>query len=231
MVAGSLVVLGFLLSEIDWGFLAISAFGAFGPGILREMGILRDRDEFQLRASRRAGNHAYLVAGLMAFLLMAYMRSVEPGPVDPEPLVTAFLVVLWFTWLLSSLLAYWGPRKTASRLLLVFGSLWGLFAILSNVGPEYQGVLGFIMALVVMLPFFGLAYVARRWPRIAGAVLLLVSVYFFYFFGLYEIFTDPLAMGRPVVLVLFLGPLCASGIALLCMKIDDEEGAEADEAS
>ncbi len=226
LIAGFLVILGFVLTEIDWGFLALAALGTFGPGILREFGWLRDRDEFQLRAAHRAGHHAYLTAGLMAFLLVAYVRSKEPGPVDPEPLVTAFLVILWFTWLLSSLLSYWGPRRTASRLLIVFGSFWLVFAVLSNLGPEYRGILGVLIGASITLPFFALAYTARRWPRITGVLLLAISAFFFYFFGLYEIFHDPLATGRPVVLVCFLGPLLASGIALLNVDSNEDEGEE-----
>jgi hypothetical protein len=226
LIAGSLVILGLVLMEIDGGFLALAALGTFGPGILRELGLLRDRDEFQLRAAHRAGHHAYLVTGLIAFLLVAFVRSKEPGPVNPEPLITAFLVILWFTWLLSSLLAYWGPRRTASRLLMVFGSVWLVFAVLSNLGPEYRGILGVLIGASITLPFFALAYTARRWPRITGGILLACSAFFFYFFKLYEIFEHPLEMGRPVVLVLFLGPLLASGIALLGVDSSEDESEE-----
>jgi hypothetical protein len=73
-----------------------------------------------------------------------------------------------------------------------------------------------LMQSSLAVPFFLLAWVARRWPRVAGAFLLLVSVFFFWFFGLYEIFgPDPLAKGRLMVIVLFLGPLVASGVMLL----------------
>ncbi len=45
------------------------------------------------------------------------------------------LVVLWMTWLFSSTLRYWGARKTASRVLIVFGSFWAVFVI-ANVLSE-----------------------------------------------------------------------------------------------
>ena len=38
------------------------------------------KDEFEMRAARRAGYHAYLVGGLMVFLLVAAYRS----SADPE---------------------------------------------------------------------------------------------------------------------------------------------------
>jgi len=38
-----------LLRWLDWRGAALCALGAFGPGILRELGWLRDQDEFQRR--------------------------------------------------------------------------------------------------------------------------------------------------------------------------------------
>lgn len=64
LIAGGLVVLGLLLSMfVSWGFLILAGLGAFGPGILRELGWLRDQDEFQRQATYRAGYLAYLVGG------------------------------------------------------------------------------------------------------------------------------------------------------------------------
>ena len=165
LIASGVVVLGFLLTGVSWGFLTLVALGTFGPGILRELGWLKDKDEFERRAARRAGYHAYLVGGFVTFLLVAYLRSGERSIEHPGELVTLVLVVLWFTWLLSSLLAYWGPRKTASRILIIFGSVWLLFNIISNLGPEWTGPTALIMQSLLAAPFFILAYVARRWPR------------------------------------------------------------------
>lgn len=224
LIASGLVLLGFALCGISWWFFALVALGTFGPGIARELGWLKDQDEFQRRAARRAGYHAYLVGGLMTFLLIAFFRANEQGVEHAAPLVTAIAVVLWFTWLLSSLLAYWGARKTASRILIAFGCAWWLFSILDSL----TSVTAFVMASLVAVPFFALAYVARRWPRVAGVLLLAFASFFFYFFGLYEVFgDDPLGKGRPVVLVLFIGPLLASGIALLRAGRDEMQEAEA----
>ncbi|MCK4303985.1 MAG: hypothetical protein KAY24_07085, partial [Candidatus Eisenbacteria sp.] len=145
LVATGVVILGLVLCNISWGYLCVVALGAFGPGILRELGLLRDKDEFERRAARRAGYHAYLVGGLFTFLLVSYFRANEQPIQEPASLVTMILIVLWFTWLLSSLLSYWGPRKTASRLLTVFGSFWLLFVILSNTGTAWRGPMGIIM--------------------------------------------------------------------------------------
>jgi hypothetical protein len=217
VIAGTLVLAGFLLAEIDWGFIGLAGIGIFGPGILRELGWLRDKDEFELRAARRAGYHAYLVGGLLVFLLIAAYRHLEgpdelPTPLDhPSQLVTTIFAVLWFTWLLSSLLSYWGALKTARRILFAFGTVWLIFNILAGEG---NWMTSFMQSLLAV-PVFAAALLGGRWPRIFGVLLLLVSGYFFHLFGFVAIFTAPLAMGRSVVLVLFFGPLVASGLALL----------------
>ena len=214
MIASVFVLAGFLLAGIDWGFLAVSAVAMFLPGILREMGWLKDKDEFQLQAARRAGYHAYMAGGLFAFLLTAWYRSVGPEVGFPGALVEDVLVVMWFTWLLSSLVAYWGAARTATRLLLIFGGVWLLFNLLGSGGKLVETLIQCLLAV----PFFLTALVARRWPRVAGVLLLGFSVFFFKFFGLAEVFAgDPSAHGRILVIVLFIGPLFASGVALLSL--------------
>jgi len=212
LVASILVVAGFLLTVIDWGFIAISAVAMFLPSILRELGVLRDKDEFQMEAARRAGYHAYLAGGLFAFLMAAWFRSAEPKVEFPGALLEDVLIVMWFTWLLSSLMAYWGARKTAVRILYIFGSVWLVFNIFAGEGHAVATVMQSLLAV----PFFLAGWLASRWPRAIGILLLLVSVFFFTIFHLMRVFhEDPTQMGRIPVIVLFLGPLLASGIALL----------------
>ena len=222
LVGAGLFILGFLLTEIDWRFLALSALGAFGPGILREWGWVRDKDEFQLEAARRAGYHAYLAGGLTALVLVGMIRAAE-GPLEEAgELVIVLLAVMWFTWLLSSLFGYWGPQKTVARILVIFGSVWLIFNIVGNI---QGGIVALIMQSLLAVPFFLLAWTARRWPRIAGVILLAVSAFFFWFFGLYEVFgPDPMAKGRFLVIVLFIGPLAASGVMLLGSRSSEESG-------
>ncbi|MBT3254633.1 MAG: hypothetical protein HN995_11920 [Candidatus Marinimicrobia bacterium] len=220
LIAGVVVLLGFGLSEISWAFLSLAALGTFGPGILRELGILNDQDEFQRRADRQAGYHAFLTAGLFTFLLVTYLRSGDRNVEEPEVAVSLILAILWFTWFLSSLLSYWGPQKTVSRVLYGFGWVWLVFNIVGNLTDP----IALIMQSLVAMPFFLLAYVAKRWPQIAGVVLIAVSAFFFYFFHLYEIFgPNPLEKGRGMVIILFMGPLLVSGIILLRNRVVEDE--------
>jgi hypothetical protein len=223
LVAGGMVVVGFMLTGISWWFLLLAGLGTFGPGILREMGWLCDKDEFQRQAGYRAGYHAFLTAGLVCFCLMAFLRSEERMVKDPEEFATLFLAILWFTWFLSSLLDYWGPKKTAARILCAFGSVWLVFTIVSNLGPEWTGWTALLLHPLLTLPFFALAWLSHRWPRTTGALLLVASIFFMQLFGFFR--SSPLGLvTRCITFTLFLGPLLASGIALLCSGENDEAG-------
>lgn len=222
LVAGALVLLGFLLPVREghpswWAVLLVGA-GTFGPGLLRELGWLKDKDEFQLQAARRAGYHAFLATGFAAFLWIAFVRSGPRHLKNPEELATFFAGILWFTWMVSSLFAYWGPRKTAIRLLLLYGGAWLLFCIVD----ELRNPVALILQSLITLPFFAAAWSARRWPRVSGALLLAASAFFLWFIGRMH-----LQRGFPLVvsaltLLLFVGPLLASGIALLVQTASEE---------
>jgi len=220
LIAGGLVIAGVLLSMfVHEGFLALAGLGAFGPGILRELGLLSDHDEFQRHAAHRAGYHAYLVGGLATAFVVAALRSRGGTLDDSSEWVTLILLLLWTTWLFSAMLDYWGARKTASRVLMVFGSFWTVFVgaqvVGGLVGPEPLQLIGVLMGLVIVGPFFLLAWTAGRWPRGTGGALLAISALFLAIFG------PGWAGGSlqlPSVLVtatLLLVPLIASGIALL----------------
>jgi len=217
LFAGGLILIGFWLTSVSWWFLLLVGLGTFGPGVLREMGWLGDKDEFQRRADHRAGYHAFLTAGFAAFGLVAFFRSGERVVRDSEELATLFLALLWFTWFLSSLLAYWGTEKTVVRILSVFGFAWLGFAILGNVGSEWSGWPALLLHPLLSAPFFVLAWVSKRWPRPAGILLLVAALFFFQFFQMFR--RDNLALvTEGVTFILFLGPLLASGIALLASE-------------
>ena len=125
-------------------------------------------------AAHRAGYHAFLTVGLVAFVLVSFFRS--GGTVEhPHRLVSFFLALLWFTWLFSSLLAYWGPPRAAAWILRVFGSVVLVFTIVSNLGPEWTGWAALLLHPLLAAPFFILAWLSGRWPRVSGLLLLSFS--------------------------------------------------------
>ena len=131
LIGGVLVILGFVLMNWNEWFMVLIGAGTFGPGILRELGWLKDQDEFKRRAAHRAGYHAFIVTGLAAFLIYAYTRS-GGALKKAEELSLVYVALLWFTWMFSSLFSYWGPHKTAFRTLIAFGCAWGAFNIIGN---------------------------------------------------------------------------------------------------
>ena len=213
LIAGVLVTLGLLLSTfMGWGFLIVAGLGAFGPGILRELGWLRDQDEFQRQAAHRAGYHAYLIGGLATVLIVSAVRWNGTDVEVSSEWIVLIMVVLWMTWLFSSLLAYWGAPKTASRVLMVFGSFWAVFVLANLVSEPFQ-LVGVFAGIMFVAPFFGLAYIAGRRPRLTGILLLGVAAAFL-------VITAPTgsSLKLSTILVtdaLLVVPLIASGIALL----------------
>lgn len=210
----ALIAAGVLLTGVSWWFLLLSAVGAYGPGLLREFGYLHDRDEFQRLAAYRAGYHAYLISGILAFSLVAFFRSSDLQINDLEELSTLFLTCLSFTWLLSSLIGFWGAQKSAYRFLLTFGIIWLAFTILSNTGSEWRGWMPLLLHPLLAIPFFILAILSLRLPRLAGLLLLLSAGGLTWFFQFFQ--RDNLAIiNQAIVFILFIGPLIASGVALL----------------
>jgi len=224
LISGALVIGGFFLTGLSWWFLLLVGAGLFGPGLLREMGWLQDKDEFQRVADYRAGYHAFLAAGIVAIGLVAFTRSGERAIRDPEELATLFLSLLCFTWIFSALLAYWGVQKTAARMLYGFGCAWLVFAIVSNLGSEWTGWQALVLQPLITLPFFVCGWLAGRWPRIAGLVLIGAAVFFVQFFGMFRNDNQAL-INQVITFILLVGPILASGIALLAVGggSDEEE--------
>ena len=221
LIAGGLVVLGLLLSAfVAEGLLVVAGLGAFGPGILRELGWLRDQDEFQRQAAHRAGYHAYLIGGLATVLIVSALRWSGTDVEVSSEWIMLILVVLWMTWLFSALLAYWGAPKTASRVLIVFGSFWAVFVLAHLVSEppslsNPESLLGLLMGFVFVAPWFVLAYIAGRRPRLTGVLLLVVSAVFLLMVAPTWFARSLEVSSMLVTAVLLIVPLAASGIALL----------------
>ncbi|MCF7824963.1 MAG: hypothetical protein K9N35_12440 [Candidatus Marinimicrobia bacterium] len=220
LIAGTLVFLGILLAvTIDMRFLIITGLGAFGPGFLRELGILRDQDEFARLANYRAGYIASLFAGSTAILIIAFLKA---GSVDLEGESLALAIILSILWLVTvftSLQKFWGIQKAVFRILTVFGTFWLIFILLSH----FQEPVSMLMESLVVLPFFLLAWMSRRWPRIAGAVIIVLGIFCFFLFRLYSAASDEKILVNIMVFILFICPLLVTGTALVALKPDEEE--------
>jgi len=231
LVAGALVVIGVLLwMFVSKGLLFVAGLGAFGPGILREVGLLRDHDEYQRQAAHRAGYHAYLAGGLVVALVASGLAWRGGEIRDAAEWVLFILVVMWGAWMFSALLAYWGARKTAVRILRTFGAFWAVFVVASLAGDAHWprnahdlwlAVQGVLAGTMFVAPFFVLAWTADRWPRRTGGFLLAVA-------ALFLAVTAPIGgLQWSTILVrdtLLVAPLVVTGIALLREVPEADDG-------
>ena len=220
LIAFALTSLGVLLgATVDMAFLILAGAGIFGPNLLRELGLLRDRDEWQQAAARRAAMHAYLVGGLFTLALVVTQEwgsaDLDDNAYSAAVLLLAFLV----PYFLSYLTSFWGPMKAAVRILFAFGLFWLLFNILSNLTSP----VAMFMQCLVAVPFFALGLLGLRFPRVTGVLLMLAAIFFFFAFDVHEGFRSTENFGSMAVFLLFLLPLGYSGVSLLGVRRDAED--------
>lgn len=218
LIAGTLVALGiFLWMFVAKGLLVVAGLGAFGPGILRELGWLRDHDEFQRAAAHRAGYHAYLIGGFITVALIAFLEFQGEQEAITSEWLRLILVISWLSWLFSALLAYWGAPRTAKRVLFTFGAFWAVFASASvmseaSISDPLGIAKGVLAASAIVGPFFVFGWTADRWPRWTGIGLVAATL------GLSWLFMPKETLQWATVLLthaMLLVPLLACGIALL----------------
>ena len=219
VIAFLLTTAGILLgATVDMAFLILAAAGIFGPNLLREFGLLRDRDEFQREAALRASMRSYIIGGLFTMALVIVHEWGSADLDDNSYSAAVILLAFMVPYFCSYLTSFWGPAKAAQRILLAFGLFWLLFNILGNLTSP----MAMLMQCLVALPFFVLALMGRHLPRVTGALLLALALFAFFFFDLSAGFTGERKGAMAVILLLWL-PLAYSGIALLGHRHEDAE--------
>ena len=204
-----LVVVGLVLgATVSMGFMALFGLGAVGPALLREVGILRDQDEFQRQASLRAGLRAYLIGGAFLTIVIAVKQWHHANLDHDAYSASGVLAVLVVSYFLGSVTSFWGARNAAFRILLAFGTFWLVFVLLSH-----EGVADLIEAALAM-PFFALAFASRRWPRVSGVLVLAAGVGATMLFRLDRMFSAS-DNSSLFVFVVFVLPLVFCGWTLL----------------
>lgn len=99
-----------------------------------------------------------------------------------------------------------------------FGAFWLVFVAATLIGDAMSMeardmLLGLAMGTLVVAPFFGLGWTARRWPRATGIGLLVVSVALLAIFGRRK---PGLEWSTTAMTALLLGgPFLVCGLALL----------------
>ena len=222
LVSIVLVAAGLILAvTVHMGWLILFGLGAFGPALLRDVGLLRDHDELQREVAFRAGQRAFLATGI---LLVAWIATRKWGVANLEGdaiQASAVLACLVVTHFMSRLTGFWGAQRAAARILVTFGALWLVFAVTAVAGdPRELLGRGSLMTLMIVGPFFALAWTCRRWPRVTGILLIACSIAAFLLFRLQRILSDdPSAL---MVALTFVLPLIVVGVALLGVKPEND---------
>ena len=149
----------------------------FLPSLLRELGLLKDGDEYTRRVMYRAGFHALLVSALLVFATWA--AAIPTGTHYTGSLLTGETLrkIIMYTFVVSYLLQYWGSREGSFRILLGM-SLWILLPLSRMLVASQFFPAGYGWGVVaISASIAGLAFLVRRWPRLGGVLLLVVFVF------------------------------------------------------
>jgi len=145
--------------------------------LLREVGILADRDERQRAVSHRSSHIAFLAAMLIAgviFVRTAVIENREP-PVE----VSVILFVSLFVKFAALVIQARARRAAGLAIAWVIGGAWLLFTLASH---------GFsVMSLMEAVPWiaiFAAAIVGARRPKVGGWALLAMGLATLYLFVL-----------------------------------------------
>lgn len=172
--AGLCVALGALVHR-DF-YLGLVAFAVARP-LLREFGLLADRDERQQLLSYRSSHVAFLVVMVIAgiiFVKTALIDNAEP------PLEVSFILFVGLLVKFTGLTMQARARRRAGiAIAWVVGGAWLLFTLASH-----GFSLGSLIEATPWLAVFAFALVARRWPKISGAGLVVIGLGTLYFFVL-----------------------------------------------
>ena len=168
-------VTAFALQHRWWWLQGVAAAAITLPSVLREIGVLKDADEFTRTVARRAGFHAMaFVSGLYLLTIILHQCGVADGTLGSAETVKITEAI----FLISYLLQYWGAREGVFRL------------FLGSAAVTASGLAGFwrpenpttfrLTALGALLGFAlfqsGLALLVRMHPRAAGRALMLLMV-------------------------------------------------------
>jgi len=187
-------------------YIAIIAL-AFARPILREFGLVADRDEWQVAVSHRSSHVAFLVA--MGIAAVAFLRSSFMDEGGPPGIVSLLLFIPLLVKVAAWQLTGRGRRRTGLVLGFAIGGFWFLFSALSGDFNPQLAVGG--------LPLLG-AFLALRWQRLGAVILLLCGAVTGYFFVLQGM-TPPQA--QLFVGLMLPAPLILAGVLLMMRGGDD----------
>lgn len=200
--AALIVMLGVFVDRMF--YVALVAVAFIRP-LLREAGVLSDRDERQVSVSHRSSHIAFLLA--MALAAALFVKQAVVDLEEPNYELSLLLFVPLLTKLAAWQLTSRGRRRAALSMGFAVGAFWLLFSMLAGDFNPQLAVGGLPLAATLL---------ALRWERAGGALLLGLGVFAFFFFG------------RMSLIVLFLlpTPLILAGALLAAGGLMDRNREE-----
>lgn len=184
-IALGLGVVGLFLSRIQApgssGWLGLLGLAVFGPPLLRELGLLRDDDEYTRNIRWRAGFHGAMFAGLAIFLNYVVLVTYRDHPEAIQQKLWLFPMNglrqnLVLIYLISYLIQYWGAARGVFRILLGLSALFLVeFGMGLVQGRSYPD--GFLWPALLAMALFlaaliGGAFLSLRRPGLTGRLIL-----------------------------------------------------------
>lgn len=177
--------------------------------LVREFRPKTELDERQIVISRFSSHIAFYTLLALASLVMVH-DYISAGQ-EPDPALTMIIIVPLVIKFLISLFQNYDIQQVARWIVIFFGGIWILFALLSH-GPGLEGIIEALPFLII----FASAFVIGRYPVPGAIVLIAMAVGLTLFFGGWM--RLPNVYVRILMYVLIPLPLVLSALAILINK-------------
>ncbi len=217
----SLAIIGLILGNILTPyFYLLSAVAIFLPILLRNTGILNDKDEYQLETLKLSGNTAFCIGGILAFMFAIGFKTgiINTQQLKQSELWGFFVVFLLLIYMINYTTRFWGSSRGARIILITSGLFWCIFVLFSGWGNTYALGIGLP---VISTIFFGLPALSLKWPKTSGVILVFTSLFFILFLTTKKI--KLIQLGSVAVITLLLFPILISGFVLINRDKGEEE--------
>ncbi len=184
-IAFGIAVVALSLQYVFPFVLVIVGLAVFTPSVLREIGVLKDADEWSTGIMHRAGFHALLAVSALFALNHIVITAgwFEPAWETARPLgIGFFRKAVIEVFLVSYVIQYWGVRRGIFRVLVVMGLVILVMLGSIKLGWTFRPQPNPMYVNLPFLSVYGLvlistAVLSRRRPLIGAVLLTLILVY------------------------------------------------------
>ncbi len=198
----------------------LTAIAAFLPGLLRNIDILNDKDEYQREAHKTSGNMSFRMGGLLASVFAVGFKTgiIKQNEINSFETWTFFVIFLLLVYMIGYVTYFWGSPKSARLILITAGLFWVIFILLSGWANTQALGIGLTTATFI---FFALPGLSLKWPRVTGIILILIALSFIIFLTIKGI--NLIQIGSIAIITLLLIPILIPGFILINRTKGEED--------